>query len=94
MVPEPPLSELKGIWVQKLMNQLLGVKNRCFRLHFKSVGGVLATQEKIAAAWLAERKPMEAEVIPAEAIEAEVIPSEAIEAEIIPVEIVPLARSY
>jgi hypothetical protein len=59
MVPEPPLSELKGVWVQKLMNQLLGVKNRCFRLHFKSVGGILAMQEKIAAAWIAARRPVD-----------------------------------
>jgi Zn-dependent protease with chaperone function len=97
MVPEPPLSELKGVWVQKLMNQLQGVKNRCFRLHFKSVGGVLAVQEKIASKWLEAHRPIEAEVIPAEVIEAEVIPVEVIpvevvgdiiEAEVIPAEVV------
>jgi Zn-dependent protease with chaperone function len=51
LVPEPPLTELKGVWVHKLMNQLLSVKNKCFRLHFKSLGGILALQEKIAASW-------------------------------------------
>ena len=62
LVSEPPLSELKGKWVEKLMNQLHGVKNRCFRLHFKSVGGILALQEKIADAWRASRIPVSAEV--------------------------------
>lgn len=71
LVPEPPLSELKGAWVHKLMTQLQGVKNRCFRLHFKSVGGILAIQEKAAAAWAAARAP-----VPAEVIEAEPLPVE------------------
>lgn len=55
VVPEPPLSEIQGAWVEKLMNQLLDVKNRCFRLHYKSVGGILALQERVAAGWLAAR---------------------------------------
>lgn len=84
MVPEPPLSELKGAWVQKLMTQLQGVKNRCFRLHFKSVGGILALQEKISAAWIAARVPVAAEVD--ELIAAEVVPAEFIPAEAIPME--------
>ncbi|HEV3385544.1 MAG TPA: M48 family metalloprotease, partial [Gemmata sp.] len=79
MVPEPPLSELKGVWVQKLMTQLMGVKNRCFRLHFKSVGGLLAIQEKIASQWLAVHRPIEADLIPVEAIEAEVIVGEVVD---------------
>src|SRR5262245_27545265 len=91
MVPEPPLSELKGAWVQKLMTQLQGVKNRCFRLHFKSLGGILALQEKIAAAWTAARAPVCAEVV--EVVPAEVVPDEVIAAEvvpdIIPAEIIP-----
>lgn len=85
LVPEPPLSELKGAWVQKLMNQLLGVKNRCFRLHFKSVGGILALQEKIAAAWTAARAPVPAEVV--EVVAAEVIPAEVVE-EVAPAEVI------
>ncbi len=86
MVPEPPLSELKGVWVQKLMTQLQGVKNRCFRLHFKSVGGILAMQEKVAAAWLAARAPVAAEVV--EVVAAEVVPAEVVAAEVLPAEVV------
>jgi hypothetical protein len=63
MVPEPPLSELKGTWVHKLMTQLQGVKNRCFRLHFKSVGGILGMQEKIVAAWVASKTNVAAGVV-------------------------------
>ncbi len=85
MVPEPPLSELKGVWVQKLMTQLQGVKNRCFRLHFKSLGGILAMQEKIAAAWTAARAPVAAEVV--EVVAAEVVSAEVIEAEVIPADV-------
>jgi len=79
MVPEPPLYGLKGVWIDKLLKQLFEVKNRCFRLHFKSLGGVLAIQEKIAAKWLATRRPgdvIEAEVIPDDVIEAEIIEGE------------------
>ena len=65
MVPEPPMSmsNLKDTWVNKLMNQLLGVKNRCFRLHFKSLGGILAMQEKVAAAWVAAKTNVAAGVV-------------------------------
>jgi hypothetical protein len=55
------------------------VKNRCFRLHFKSVGGILALQEKIAAAWVESRAPVPAEIIDPETIlAAEVIPAEVV----------------
>jgi Zn-dependent protease with chaperone function len=63
LVPEPPLSYVKGNWCQKLVDQLGSVRSKCFRLHFKSVGGILALQEKIAAAWVAARAPVGAEVI-------------------------------
>jgi Zn-dependent protease with chaperone function len=88
MVPEPPLSGLKGVWVGKLMTQLQGVKNKCFRLHFKSVGGILALQERIAAQWLAARAPVEAEVVAVEVVEepVEVVVEEV--AEIVPAEVV------
>jgi hypothetical protein len=89
MVPEPPLSYVKGVWIDKLMNQLQGVRQKCFRLHFKSVGGVLALQEKIAAQWKAMREPVAAEVV--EAVEAEVIPAEVIPAEVVPADPVPAA---
>ncbi len=85
MVPEPPLSYVKGVWIDKLMTQLNGVKNKCFRLHFKSVGGVLALQERIAAQWKTMREPIEAEVI--EAVGAEAVP--ALPAPVEPAPVVP-----
>lgn len=69
MVPEPPLTFVKSNWAQKLVDQLLGVRRRCGRLHWKSVGGILALQEKIAAAWNEKRAPVEAMVIEAETVE-------------------------
>ena len=85
MVPEPPLDGVKGIWIDKLQKQLQGVRQKCFRLHFKSVGGVLALQEKIAAKWTAAREPVAAEVV--EVVDAEPIPAEeVIAAEVIPAE--------
>src|SRR5262245_29703348 len=86
MVPEPPLSLPSGAWVNKLMTQLQGVRMRCFRLHFKSLGGILALQEQIAAKWQALREPVAAEVVEMEAIEAEVIPAAVVPAEPVPVE--------
>jgi Zn-dependent protease with chaperone function len=77
LVPEPPLTFVKAAWVDKLLNQLSGVKARCFRLHFKSVGGILALQERIAAAWQAQRAPLEAEILaPVEAEVVEALPAE------------------
>jgi Zn-dependent protease with chaperone function len=86
MVPEPPLSYVKGVWIDKLMTQLNGVKNKCFRLHFKSVGGILRLQEEIAAKRKALREPIAAEVVEVveEVIAAEVIPAEVIPAELLP----------
>jgi Zn-dependent protease with chaperone function len=89
MVPEPPLSYVKGVWIDKLMTQLQGVRQKCFRLHFKSVGGILKLQEQIAAKWKASREPVAAEVIDAEPIAAEVIDAEPIPAEVVPAEVVP-----
>jgi Zn-dependent protease with chaperone function len=63
LVAEPPLSYIKGKWVIKLLNQLQSVKSRCFRLHFKSVGGILALQEKIAITWQQSRVPVDAVVV-------------------------------
>lgn len=73
MVPEPPLSYVKGVWIDKLMTQLQGVRLKCFRLHFKSVGGILRMHEDIAAKWKAMREPVAAEVVETEPIAAEVI---------------------
>jgi Zn-dependent protease with chaperone function len=80
MVPEPPLSYVKGVWIDKLMTQLQGVRQKCFRLHFKSVGGVLRMHETIAAKWKALREPVAAEVV--EAVEAEPIAAEVIAEEL------------
>jgi Zn-dependent protease with chaperone function len=91
MVPEPPLSYVKGVWIDKLRKQLGGVKNKCFRLHFKSIGGVLSLQEKIAAQWKAMREPVAAEVV--EAVEAEVIPAEVVPAEVLPAAPAPAASA-
>ena len=89
MVPEPPLSYVNGKWIDKLMTQLQGVRNKCFRLHFKSVGGILALQEKIADKWTADRVPVVAEVIDAEPVLADLIPAEVIPAEVTSAELVP-----
>jgi len=47
---------IKGKWLDKLMNQLGEVQAKAARLHFKSLGGILALQEKIAADFLAKQK--------------------------------------
>jgi Zn-dependent protease with chaperone function len=63
MVQEPPLEYMKPQWINKMMSQLRGVWRRCGRLHWKSVGGILALQEKIAAAWLAKHGAVRAEFV-------------------------------
>jgi Zn-dependent protease with chaperone function len=83
MVPEPPLSYVKGVWIDKLMTQLQGVRQKCFRLHFKSVGGILKLQEDIATKWKALREPVAAEVLE-EPVAAEVVAAEVIPAEVVP----------
>ncbi len=89
MVPEPPLDYAKGAWINKLMTQLQGVRTKCFRLHFKSVGGILRLQEQIATKWMAAREPIGAEVVEVEPIEAEVIPAEVIPDELMEAEVIP-----
>lgn len=86
LVSEPPLEYARANWINKMMNQLRGVRRRCFRLHWKSVGGILAMQEKIAAQWVEKRKPIEASVDPeaivdALPVDAEVLDAEPVEAE-------------
>ncbi len=89
MVPEPPLSYVKGVWINKLMTQLQGVRQKCFRLHFKSVGGILALQETIAAKWKEQREPVAAEVIDAEPLPADIIPADIVPADVVPAEVIP-----
>jgi Zn-dependent protease with chaperone function len=81
MVPEPPLSYVKANWINKLLDQLRGVRRRCGRLHWKSVGGILAMQEKIATAWQERRAPVEAEL--GEVVEAEVLPADVLTATVV-----------
>jgi Zn-dependent protease with chaperone function len=49
----PALSgeSISGEWLGKLMARLDGVLSRVKRLHFKSLGSLLACQEKLAAEW-------------------------------------------
>ncbi|MCI0705068.1 MAG: M48 family metallopeptidase, partial [Planctomycetia bacterium] len=86
MVPEPPLSYVRLDWCQKLVDQLAAVRSRCFRLHCKSLGGILSLQEQVAVKWQQLREPVAAEVVEVEAVAAEVIPADVIPAEVIPAE--------
>lgn len=88
MVPEPPLTYVKGAWAVKFLTQLQDVQQKCFRLHFKSVGGILRLQEEIVTKWTAAREPISAELVGDEVIPAEVI-AEVIEAEIVETEVRP-----
>jgi Zn-dependent protease with chaperone function len=45
---------LNGKWVSVFMEQLEEVRDRAQRIHFKSLGGMLALQEQIRARWRAE----------------------------------------
>jgi hypothetical protein len=42
---------ISGEWLGKLLTLLSGVLERVKRLHFKSLGALLARQEKLAAEW-------------------------------------------
>ncbi len=55
LVRELSSNVIKGKWLDKLMNQLGEVQAKAARLHFKSLGGILALQEKIAADYLAKQ---------------------------------------
>jgi hypothetical protein len=49
----PPLSSnnITGEWLGKLMARLQGMSNRLKRVHFKSLGSLLACQEKLVGEW-------------------------------------------
>jgi Zn-dependent protease with chaperone function len=91
LVSELPLTYVKGKWVSKLLDQLDMVRSRCFRLHWKSVGGILALQEKIATEWQTRREPVEAAVVE-DAVAGEVVPAEVVPAEVVPAEVVDVAE--
>ncbi len=40
---------LKSKWIDKLLSQMREVQNKVNRVHFKSLGGILALQERIGA---------------------------------------------
>ncbi len=92
MVPEPPLSYFKGVWLEKLMTQLEGVQQKCARLHFKSLGGILRIQETIATQWQAQREPVAAEGLDAAPIPAAVVPAESGGGEVVQSVHTPLGR--
>jgi Zn-dependent protease with chaperone function len=54
LVRELPEHVIQAKWINKLMRQLDGVRTKAQRLHFKSLGGLLALQEKIAVEFLAQ----------------------------------------
>lgn len=49
--------ELPGEWVSRLMSQLHDAREKSGRVHFKSLGGILALQERVATAWRGEPLP-------------------------------------
>ncbi len=91
MIREMSWAKVSAKWAVQLLEQLEQVKARCARLHFKSLGGILALQERIAADWrthYAAVRAAEPAVLDAEVIEAEPEP-EVIEAEVLDAEEVP-----
>jgi hypothetical protein len=47
---------LDGAWIGRFLGQLGEVLDKAQRLHFKSLGGILALQERIAEQWAALRR--------------------------------------
>jgi hypothetical protein len=56
-VPELYGNTITGEWLGKLMARLQGMLNRLRRVHFKSLGSLLAFQEKLATEWQASTAP-------------------------------------
>jgi len=54
---EPRENTIEGKWISKLLSQLEQVREKARRLHFKSIGGILALQEKVAAEFIRTRTP-------------------------------------
>jgi Zn-dependent protease with chaperone function len=51
--PQQGQSSLDGAWIGQFLGQLGEVMDKARRIHFKSVGGILALQEKIVERWTA-----------------------------------------
>jgi Zn-dependent protease with chaperone function len=66
--PMPPLdrssNRLDGEWIGRFLEQLGEAIDKSQRIHFKSLGGILALQEKLAEQWAA---PVSCPIEPAEA---------------------------
>lgn len=58
-LPELHGDSISGEWINGLANRLGQMLGRVKRVHFKSLGGLLAFQEKLAAEWHASRPPAE-----------------------------------
>src|SRR5262249_8070114 len=57
----PSANTIEGPWIGAFFKQVALVLDRLRRIHFKSVGGILALQEQIARAWQARQsQPAEA----------------------------------
>jgi hypothetical protein len=48
-------NSLDGAWINKFLGQLGEVLDKLKRIHFKSLGGILALQEKLAERWQASQ---------------------------------------
>jgi Zn-dependent protease with chaperone function len=51
VLPRLSADSISGEWLGKLMSRLEGVVSRLKRVHFKSLGSLLASQERLAAEW-------------------------------------------
>lgn len=52
LIEELPYGDsIQGEWVSRLMNQLHQVQSKSSRIHYKSLGAILALQERIASTW-------------------------------------------
>jgi hypothetical protein len=51
-------TSLDGKWINDLMNQVGEVTEKSARILFKSLGGILALQDRIAADWHVSRQPV------------------------------------
>jgi hypothetical protein len=50
----PTAQRLTARWIGRFLGQLGEVQERVRRIHFKSLGGILALQEELREKWLAE----------------------------------------
>lgn len=55
-------NRISGEWIGKLIARLDGVLNRVKRLHYKSLGSMLALQEKLSVEWSASATAAASEI--------------------------------